>query len=185
MHAQLFRGGISGTVTDQTNAIIVGAQAKLTNQATGISQTQMSNELGLYKFVALEPGKYTIEFSQAGFQSKTVKNIEISASEEKTINPGLGVSGLNTSFDVHDIPGAELSKTNASILLNLSATNLDETPMGTSSLVPGGARNFGRYALWGPAVARVFGQNEFSANGMVVLKSSRRLWSRAMMSTNS
>jgi len=165
MHAQLFRGSISGTVTDQTNAIIVGAQAKLTNQATEISQTQMSNELGLYKFVALDPGKYTIEFSQAGFQSKTVKNIEIRTSEERTINPGLSVSGLNTTFDVHDIPGAELSKTNASILFDLTATNLDETPMGTSSLVPGGSRNFARYALWGPAVARVFGQNEFSTNG--------------------
>ncbi len=47
----------------------------------------------------------------------------------------------------------------------LPGLTLDLTPMGTSSLVPAGSRNYGRYALFAPTVVRVPGQNEFATNG--------------------
>jgi hypothetical protein len=60
--AQLIRGVVSGTVTDAGNAVISGVQVTLTNTSTNISRQTVTNDLGIYRFVAVEPGEYSAEF---------------------------------------------------------------------------------------------------------------------------
>ena len=43
---QTFRGGISGIVTDQTGAIVPGAELKAANEATGLNYTTTSSSAG-------------------------------------------------------------------------------------------------------------------------------------------
>ncbi len=61
--AQLTRGFISGTVQDRSGAVMSGVKVVITNQATGIQMQTSTNEVGAYRFVAVEPGTYAIEFS--------------------------------------------------------------------------------------------------------------------------
>ena len=67
--AQAGRGGISGAVTDQTGAIVPGARVVAVNQATSISLSTVSSAAGIYSFVSLTPGTYTVTASHEGFES--------------------------------------------------------------------------------------------------------------------
>ena len=60
--AQLTRGFVSGTVTDQSGAVVPHAKITLQEQSTGIRHARLSNEAGVYRFVALEPGVYSVTF---------------------------------------------------------------------------------------------------------------------------
>jgi hypothetical protein len=163
--AQSLRGSVTGTVADAQDSGVGAAQVKVTNQGTGITATTVTNDFGFYRVSALDPGVYRIEFNKMGFETKQVQDVQINASQEKTISMVLGVSTLTTTITVKDVPGADLSKTNPTIQITLPGEALDNTPMTTTSLVPTGSRNFLRFPFTAPNVARVPGQNETSANG--------------------
>ena len=71
--AQLVRGFISGTVTDETNAVIPGVEVKITSKATNISREGLTNETGFYRFAAVEPGDYSVEFNCLASKPKRSK----------------------------------------------------------------------------------------------------------------
>jgi hypothetical protein len=48
LSAQVDTGGVAGTVTDATGAIIAGATVTLTNPGTGILQKSQSTSTGTY-----------------------------------------------------------------------------------------------------------------------------------------
>jgi hypothetical protein len=54
--AQTFRGGISGVVTDPTGAVVLGADVKAANEATGLSYSTTSSTAGGFAFVDLPLG---------------------------------------------------------------------------------------------------------------------------------
>jgi len=164
LQAQLVRGGVSGTALDPQDAAVPKVQVKLTNKDTGVTQTTVTNEVGFYKLAGIEPGTYTAEFSRDGFKTHKVETVEVITSKETTVNAALEVGAKSVEVSV-TVPGIELNKVEPTTTLTLSGTIVDETPMSSSSLVPLGSRNLLRYPLLAPAVARVPGQNETSANG--------------------
>src|SRR5215831_16412533 len=60
---------ISGTVTDSTGAVVVGASVTTTNVATSAVSTQTTNGQGFYSFLALPLGTYTLDVLQKGFKA--------------------------------------------------------------------------------------------------------------------
>jgi hypothetical protein len=165
VHAQLVNGFISGTVTNQGKSPISEVDVSITNQDTRITQTKKTDEEGRYRFVAVRPGVYTIEFKKSGFQPSSTKDITVITSVEQTVDRDLTVAGSPSSVVVSAAPEPMLMKSSGSIQMTLPGRTLDLTPLGTSSLYPAGARNMGRYALFAAGVVRVAGQNEFSTNG--------------------
>ncbi len=65
---------LSGAVTDSNGAVIEGAKVTLTNEATGISLTQMTTSGGVYSFPSLIPGKYAITVEHSGFKKSLRSN---------------------------------------------------------------------------------------------------------------
>ena len=49
-------GGISGTVTDPSGAVVPNAKVSLKNSATGETQSTNTTSTGLYNFPLLKPG---------------------------------------------------------------------------------------------------------------------------------
>jgi hypothetical protein len=165
VHAQLVNGFISGTVTDQKMLPISEVDVTITNQDTKIVQTKKTDEEGRYRFVAIPPGVYTVEFQKSGFQPGSTKDITVTTSVEGTVDRTMTVVGSPSSVDVSAVPEVMLMKSSGSIQMTLPGRTLDLTPLSASSLFPSGARNMGRYALFAAGVVRVAGQNEFSTNG--------------------
>lgn len=65
---------IRGTVTDATGAVLPDVQVTATNTATGVSKTATSQASGLYEFLQLPIGPYTVSATKQGF--KTFKSTE-------------------------------------------------------------------------------------------------------------
>jgi hypothetical protein len=63
----LLTGGIGGRVTDQAGAVVSGASVVLRNLATGRQQPSTTNRAGLYQFLALMPGTYSLTATGKGF----------------------------------------------------------------------------------------------------------------------
>src|SRR5579863_7687304 len=59
---------ISGTVKDDSGAIIAGATVTATNVETGVAQTQHTNGQGFYSFQSLPLGHYDVQVQQTGFK---------------------------------------------------------------------------------------------------------------------
>jgi hypothetical protein len=65
--AQSDTASLSGTVSDPSNAAIVGAQITVRNIATGSTRVTVSDSQGLYHFSLLVPGQYEMIATAPGF----------------------------------------------------------------------------------------------------------------------
>src|ERR1051325_9097966 len=66
-------GTISGTVTDQSGAVVAGANVKAQNPATNFSRETVSATNGFYRFDQLPVGTYTISTEAAGLDRKSTR----------------------------------------------------------------------------------------------------------------
>ncbi len=74
-----FRGGINGTVTDASGAVVPNAAVEATNEATNVTQKTISSSGGEYAFPELNLGKYSISVSASGFKTTKVTGVTVSA----------------------------------------------------------------------------------------------------------
>ena len=65
--AQQTLGGITGTVTDASGAIVAGATVTLVGDQTKLTRSQNSSSTGSYLFVNLPIGSYTLTFTRRVF----------------------------------------------------------------------------------------------------------------------
>jgi hypothetical protein len=75
---------LSGRVTDQVGAIIVGVKVTATQKATGAKRETVTNSEGLYVFTTLTPGAYELVFENSGFKKYTLPNYTIYVGQSQT-----------------------------------------------------------------------------------------------------
>lgn len=92
-YGQTSRGAVSGTVTDPAGAVISRASILLTNTRTGIRRSSSSNEVGIYRFDAVDPGPYELKISQSGFKALIATDLGVEANRTLTFDPRLEVGG--------------------------------------------------------------------------------------------
>src|SRR5207244_1630865 len=63
-------GTVSGTVSDQSGAAVVGAAVALVDTATGTERTAVTNDTGRYLFANIVPGIYNVTISKSGFREQ-------------------------------------------------------------------------------------------------------------------
>ncbi len=66
--AQTGAGTVAGTVRDAKQAVIPGAEVKVTNELTNVERTGVSNEVGIFTIAALPLGPYRMTVELAGFK---------------------------------------------------------------------------------------------------------------------
>jgi hypothetical protein len=101
------QSGISGTVTDSSQAVISGARVTIANSATGVVSTTASSTAGTFNSIGLIPGEYSIAVDAAGFRrSQTTAVVEIAkmSTVNVTLLPGaasetVSVKGSTISLD--------------------------------------------------------------------------------------
>jgi hypothetical protein len=59
---------VTGRITDQSGAVMPGAQITLTNMATGINRETVSNDEGYFTIPLVQPGEYRIAVKKEGFK---------------------------------------------------------------------------------------------------------------------
>ena len=90
--SQLNTGRLSGTVTDQTGGAIGGATVVVTETATGVARTLMTDASGAYAAPNLTPGTYSVHAEYMGFQAYERQNIQVGTGSDiradVTLQPG-------------------------------------------------------------------------------------------------
>ncbi len=71
---------VTGIVTDQTGAVVAGANVTLTDPDTGFTRTTVSGPTGLYDFAGLNPSNYNLKAAAKGFQSYEKTGITVNVS---------------------------------------------------------------------------------------------------------
>src|SRR5262245_16772201 len=60
---------VSGTVSDQTGAVLPGVEVTVTQTETGLTRTAVTNETGSYTITSLPVGSYRLEATLPGFRT--------------------------------------------------------------------------------------------------------------------
>src|SRR5262250_1604348 len=72
-----YRAGIQGVVLDPQGDAVPAATVTLTNLETNKTQQISSDEAGIFNFLSLPPGHYSIDVEKPGFKKKTLDHIEV------------------------------------------------------------------------------------------------------------
>jgi hypothetical protein len=94
-------GTITGNVIDANGAVIPNATVSLSSKATGVSKTATTNGDGVYQFVLLQPGTYTVKVTAASFADQTK---EVTVLVGRTIDADFQL-GVQTSTNIVDVNG--------------------------------------------------------------------------------
>src|SRR5215472_3163011 len=86
LRAQTFRGGVQGTVTDSTGAVLVGADISVNSPATGLTRTAKTDSTGNYFVSELPIGAYTVTVTSKGFRTAEVKDVRVIVSGTQQVN---------------------------------------------------------------------------------------------------
>jgi hypothetical protein len=175
-------GRVTGTVTDQSGALVNGAKVTLTNTSTGVVTTQTTSN-GVYTFVAVQPGTYTVRVEATGFSAHITDNIVVNVQKTDTVDAQLNPGSVNeqvtvnTSTPLLQTETADVGQTISSIVVNDMPLNgrqwssLGMLAAGVTSVSPG-ASGAGWGAPGGPSdkVYSINGQpdgnNDFRLNGV-------------------
>src|SRR5690348_1844384 len=95
---------VRGVVSDQSGAVVQGANVTVTNDGTGISSTTVTNDRGLYTFTGLRPAVYTIKAEAKGFQTAERKQIVLQVDQQTTIDFSLKPPGVLATVEVTTAP---------------------------------------------------------------------------------
>ena len=150
LHAQTFRGGVNGTVTDATGASIPQASVTLINEGTAATHTLSTSGAGEFLFQDLELGSYTVTVTAPGFDTKKVEKIPVSAGNTYTLPVKLDVSSANTVVEVQ-AAGIALDTTSVTQTTDIPSAEVNDVPMNGRdftqfiSVAPG----FGGYSAGG------------------------------------
>jgi hypothetical protein len=79
--AQQARGTLRGLISDELGAVIVGANVTLTD-VTGVQKKTTTNGEGVYNFVGLVPGKYTLQAVAPGFAPSESKEVDVATARQ-------------------------------------------------------------------------------------------------------
>ena len=91
---------ITGRVTDQSGAVLPGAEIKATQTATGAVRTAVSAEDGGYVLTNLPVGPYTVEVSLPGFRTYVQAGIVLQVGSNPAINAVLQVGQVTEAIEV-------------------------------------------------------------------------------------
>ena len=142
-----------------TTVTIVGDQTKLTREQT-------TNVSGVYLFVNLPIGAYTLTFTQPNFQAVTVPSILVQANRTATVNAELKVGNVTESIVVEETPLMnDVDTTNGYVMDKLQ---IDSVPLPTGSFTGLAILSPGVNAelSWeGPVLTRVWVTHSVWANG--------------------
>lgn len=157
--AQQTRSYVSGTATDSSGAVVAEVKVTIINKQTGSERAGTTNDTGLYRFAAIEPGTYSLHFERQGFRTVEINDVAVRSTGETVVNVTLEVAGASASIEVvESTVSMELQKADASIARTLGNREVKELPLSA-------ARDINQIALLAPNTFTAPGSTGISANG--------------------
>jgi hypothetical protein len=144
LRAQTDSARVTGSVQDQTGAVIPGATITISNTQTNAAVTVTSGSDGNFTANALKPGSYRAEVQAKGFASQT-QHFSLDVSQVQALNFSLALGSESTVIEVTTAaPLVQLETSDTGLVVN--DRQLSDLPLN--------GRNFTQLALLTPGVTR-------------------------------
>ena len=127
-------GTLSGTVTDQSGALVPQAKITLVNEATAGKRESVSNSTGYFSFTGLGPATYTLSVDLTGFKSWQQTGISIHPGDNLNV-PSIQLAVGDTSERVTvEATGATVQAVSGERSETLTAKDVDLLPLAGRNL---------------------------------------------------
>ncbi|MGE5207601.1 MAG: carboxypeptidase regulatory-like domain-containing protein [Chlamydiota bacterium] len=164
----LVSGGVTGTVTDPSGAVVPNATVSLKSDATGQTLSQSTTATGVFRFQFLNPGAYTLTVKAANFKS-TTSDVAVSVGQTTTSNMTLALSTASQTVTVtSEAPVIQTENGNVSTTFTPAQVALVPNPGNDLSYIaqtsPGATMNtqmgYGNFETFGmPGTSNLFTMN--------------------------
>ncbi|OFW09711.1 MAG: hypothetical protein A3H96_01215 [Acidobacteria bacterium RIFCSPLOWO2_02_FULL_67_36] len=128
-------------MTDQSGAVLPGVSVIAKHVQTGRTAEAVTNGAGQYGLALLQPGTYEVSFVLSGFQSATIKGIELHVNDRLDISHKMGVGGLSETIEVS--AAQQFVQSSPAVQNLIGPTQIQELPLNNrvfvqlATLVPG------------------------------------------------
>src|ERR1700730_5710509 len=128
MSAQVVGATLSGSVADNSGAVVPSAQIVIKNLATGVTRNLATDAAGFYTAPNLLPGSYEVRTSAPGFATEVRTGITLTIGAQQVLNFTLQVGTVQQSIQVvGEAPAVQLASSSISAVVN--STTIRELPL--------------------------------------------------------
>jgi len=126
--AQTESATLSGTIVDQSGALVPDVRVTVTSEDTGISVERMTNRAGVYSAPALKPGRYRMAVSKEGFKQVVLRDLVLNVQDVVSRNFSLQVGGTSETVQVQ-ADAATINTTDATVSTVVDRNFAENLPM--------------------------------------------------------
>lgn len=157
----LDQGAVTGTVQDNTGAVIPGAAVTIEETTTGFKLSTTADKSGVYSFSPIKIGNYTITTTANGFEKSIQKNIAVTIGSRVNYSPTLKPGLVTETVTVTEAPPL-IQTQDSNVGTTLSTQEISDTPLNGRNVVYLAQLTSGVTPAHG---SRANGTGDFDANG--------------------
>lgn len=120
-------GGIEGIVKDGSGALVSGATVTITNTGTNAVRNGTTDNAGLYNFVSLPPGPYTVRIEGPGFKT-SLRNLTLEVQQTAQVDFSLVPGAADQTIEVTAVSSA-INATDATVGTVIQEKQVKELPL--------------------------------------------------------
>ena len=128
-------GSISGTIRDESNALVAGAKVILTEEFKGFIRESESDSEGAFLFPSVIAGSYSVQVEKDGFSVGTMQDLRIEVGEQASIGITLHLGEIHTTIAVLAPTATELDAESNTIGSIVNSSRVRELPLNGRSLL--------------------------------------------------
>jgi hypothetical protein len=172
---------LTGTIRDNTGAVIPGAAVALKNTGTGIVHQLTTNSAGEYVGAALPPGQYNLTVKVPGFRTYQAQGVILRVAQDARIDVTLQVGSAREEVTVHGEGLAQVNTQSSELSGTITGKELTQLQLND--------RNFTQLITLVPGVSNQTGQDEgvvgaegsisYSVNGGATPNTTTGKWTGA------
>ncbi|MGH9315161.1 MAG: carboxypeptidase-like regulatory domain-containing protein, partial [Vicinamibacterales bacterium] len=115
-------GTVEGIVKDATGGVLPGVTVIVKNMETNVARETVSDEGGRYRAAALQPGRYQVQATLAGFESSAVENVIVQVGQNVPIDIQMRPAGVSETLTVSgESPVIDIARTDVSNVVGQQA----------------------------------------------------------------
>ena len=143
---------LTGTIRDNTGAVIPDASVTLKNTATGIARDLKTNSAGEYVAAAVPPGQYNLIVTVAGFRKYQADGVILRVAQNARIDVTMRVGNTHEEVTVHGEGLAQVNTQSSELGGTITGKELTQLQLN--------GRNFTQLITLVPGVSNQTGQDE-------------------------
>jgi len=146
---------LNGNIVDQSGAAVPGAVVEITNLETASQRSVVADNLGLFAFPQVAPGRYKLTAKAAGFSISTIDPLRLVVNTPSTVSVKLEIGAVTNTVSVSS-GATQVNTVDASLGNDVTSQAITELPLDARdptsllALQPGVAY-FGQESTYGRA----------------------------------